>query len=456
MDFANPAVLFGTGAIAIFALIGAFWSRLRVFFTKLFSCVIVPVDVIDPFLASAVIAYMNDRGKRSPLGIRAFTEMHIFLRPKRRYQHVAFEALGQGGMTFWFGWRPVWISYKDTKSKEDGPKGQGLISPPVLSIRFIRFTFPLTYFIVKGAGLLNDFVNRLSAMQEFIVEVIHGKVSNGNAEETSRYIDLGSGSSAADDVWKRSHCPIGWEWSDLGPEQRDRPLDFLVLGPDHEQVLREIQYWLRSEDWFKDRGLPWRRGYLLHGKPGTGKTSFIRAVAEDYNLPVFIFDLASLNNSQFVFEWARRTSRGHARVMVIEDIDGVFRGRNNVAQTQQRQGVTFDCLLNQIDGVERQDGNLLFITTNNPQHLDEALGSYNPKDKTVVSRPGRIDRVLEFGLINEAGRRQIMKRVLDGVDVPEELINALLESGAGDTPAQWQERCFQVALSIRFEEDQRE
>jgi SpoVK/Ycf46/Vps4 family AAA+-type ATPase len=135
-------------------------------------------------------------------------------------------------------------------------------------------------------------------------------------------------------------------------------------------------------------------------------------------------------------------------IALIEDIDGVFHGRKNISGgnaemsaflrnaemmgrdgqdgqggdgedtisqpkeasgedgegRQQRQmrrpqipmnsGLTFDCLLNVLDGVERLEGVFVIITTNDITKVDPAIGQ--PTGDNGSTRPGRIDRVIEL------------------------------------------------------------
>ena len=65
-----------------------------------------------------------------------------------------------------------------------------------------------------------------------------------------------------------------------------RRLQTVVLDDDiKKRLMEDANEFLRSEQWYADRGIPWRRGYLLHGCPGSGKTSLSEFT---YHLLTFI------------------------------------------------------------------------------------------------------------------------------------------------------------------------
>ena len=72
----------------------------------------------------------------------------------------------------------------------------------------------------------------------------------------------------------------GSEWRAFGYPRRKRPLDSVVLDRGlSEHILGDIQEFIGNPKWYLDRGIPYRRGYLLYGPPGCGKSSFIMALA---------------------------------------------------------------------------------------------------------------------------------------------------------------------------------
>jgi SpoVK/Ycf46/Vps4 family AAA+-type ATPase len=133
---------------------------------------------------------------------------------------------------------------------------------------------------------------------------------------------------------------------------------------------------------------------------------------------------------------------------LLEDIDGVFEGRKNITSTGMERGLSFDCLLNLIDGVENSDGIFLVITTNHLEKIDPAIGGI-VNGNGMSTRPGRIDKVVKFGPLDENGRVKMAKRILGDFDIS--LWGHLLQEKHEDTGAQFQERCCRLALKLFWE-----
>jgi chaperone BCS1 len=72
----------------------------------------------------------------------------------------------------------------------------------------------------------------------------------------------------------------GHDWRPFGPPKRIRPMESVVLADGvAEMLIADVEDFRRRGDWYADRGIPYRRGYLLHGPPGSGKSSFTLALA---------------------------------------------------------------------------------------------------------------------------------------------------------------------------------
>ena len=211
-------------------------------------------------------------------------------------------------------------------------------------------------------------------------------------------------------------------WDHVGDVTR-RPLETVLVDDDRITRLADDMRWFyEARDWYAARGVPWRRGYLFHGPPGTGKSSLIRALASDLSLDIATLDIGRATLSDDDLREAL-TSAPARTLIAIEDVDAVFRKR---AAGERGSGVSFSGLLNAIDGVSAQEGRALVMTTNHKDRLDAAL-----------VRPGRADVHLELGRVSAPTARRLFERFFPG----EAALACAFERALGDrrvSPAQVQ------------------
>eukprot|EP00026_Physarum_polycephalum_P003305 Phypoly_transcript_03315.p1 GENE.Phypoly_transcript_03315~~Phypoly_transcript_03315.p1 ORF type:complete len:430 (-),score=36.99 Phypoly_transcript_03315:82-1371(-) len=173
------------------------------------------------------------------------------------------------------------------------------------------------------------------------------------------------------------------DWRRFGARTK-RPWKSVVLPAGvKEDLLEDAKTFIENAQWYINLGIPYRRGYLLYGIPGSGKSSLIYAIAGVLNLNISVLSLAQrdLTDDQLV---SLLNSAPPNAILVLEDVDAAFVKRSK--QDDASNGVSFSGLLNAIDGVVAQEGRLLFMTTNKIEDLDEAL-----------IRDGRIDKQIHLG-----------------------------------------------------------
>ncbi|KAI0693396.1 P-loop containing nucleoside triphosphate hydrolase protein [Cerioporus squamosus] len=194
-----------------------------------------------------------------------------------------------------------------------------------------------------------------------------------------------------------------WRWN--GARQK-RPMSSIVLEPGvKDMILADCKDFLASEDWYAERGIPFRRGYLLHGVPGSGKTSLIHSLAGELGLDIYVVSLSSKGMSDNTLTTLMGNVPSRC-ILLLEDLDAAFtRGisrdesstgvptsssttaTSSAKNKEENDGSTLSLsgLLNSLDGVAAAEGRLLFATTNHIERLDPAL-----------SRPGRMDVWVNF------------------------------------------------------------
>ena len=191
------------------------------------------------------------------------------------------------------------------------------------------------------------------------------------------------------------YVPRSMNWEALGQPRRKRPLSSVVLAEGvKERIVDDVKSFLASREWYLDRGIPYRRGYLLYGTPGTGKSSFIQALAGELDFSIALLNLSErgMTDDRLMLMLTQVPQRSF---VVLEDADAAFTNRRVQTDEDGYRGanVTFSGLLNALDGVASAEERIVFLTTNHVERLDAAL-----------VRPGRVDMTVKLG---EATRYQI-------------------------------------------------
>lgn len=435
MDFST--FFFGGTVIGILA---SLWGYIKIGFWRLVNLLIVRIRLQDQ-AGSAVAYYCWSNFKHSPLGEKQYDAFIAFVQPTGRNQVVGYEEAGRDFLIFWHGWCPL-VLFMDYPPGNNG----GMNPCAALTAIFLRGMFDADALVVEAIDRWNarQHTGDNKGRGRFTINRLFGhgpglaKRMRGNERDEPKAV-----TSLNREEIPPNRRYLKWRLDQLGTSPGDvDPFSILALPENALDVVEKVRRWVKSEEWYKDKRIPWRMGLLFYGVPGTGKSSVARALGQHFDLPINIFDLSTFGNEDFSTEWTRVLSNTPC-IMLIEDIDAVFNGRANRLGDGEG-GLTFDCFLNCLSGVKEANGVLVIITTNHPEVLDEALGKPDRSRGETSTRPGRIDYTLELGPLDEACRQRIADRIL--ADCPEH-IPTIVDEGDGDTGAQFQNRCEQVALA---------
>ncbi|KIJ16773.1 hypothetical protein PAXINDRAFT_175993 [Paxillus involutus ATCC 200175] len=185
----------------------------------------------------------------------------------------------------------------------------------------------------------------------------------------------------------------GIEWKQFGQPRRKRPLHSVVLDAGvSKKIAQDVRAFLGRRQWYADRGIPYRRGYLLHGPPGSGKTSFIQALAGSLSYDICLLNLSErgLADDKLIHLLSNAPERSF---ILIEDVDAAFNKRVQTSEDGYQSSVTFSGFLNALDGVASGEERIIFMTSNHIEKLDPAL-----------IRPGRVDLSV---LVDDASPTQV-------------------------------------------------
>ncbi|MGB6385975.1 MAG: AAA family ATPase [Terriglobales bacterium] len=306
---------------------------------------------------------------------------------------------------FWHVGRPFLVYFY----RNEDPKGSSR-----------RRTESLTF---RTIGRRQDFLKR------FVKEIVDCHEKN---------IGMRSSLFVYDDCWTRAegYAPRLMESVVLKVGEKDR-------------LIRDVEKFRNSRQRYRQLGVPYHRGYLLHGPPGTGKTSLVSAMAARFQMHIYAINLSSFNdrtlttaindvppNSVILFEDIDCMKSGEARVIP----EGVREKRGaNGSEVKKEEipglGVTLSGLLNVLDGFSAPENVLFVMTSNLVEALDPAL-----------LRPGRIDYKFYMGEADDRQKVELYKRFFpEAAEFDAELFVGTHRSAA--TMAEFQ------GLLLRLEQD---
>ncbi|KAL2155127.1 hypothetical protein VTH82DRAFT_3803 [Thermothelomyces myriococcoides] len=196
------------------------------------------------------------------------------------------------------------------------------------------------------------------------------------------------------------------EWAVLGKPRLKRPLGSVILDEGvKERLVDDVKEFLGAQQWYTDRGVPYRRGYLLYGPPGTGKTSFIQALAGELDYSVAMINLSEIGMTDDLLAQLL-TQLPEKSILVLEDVDAAMvNRRQRDPDGYSGRTVTASGLLNALDGLAAGEDRITFLTTNHIDRLDPAL-----------IRPGRVDVMVRIGEATRYQAAQMWDRYYGDID----------------------------------------
>lgn len=206
------------------------------------------------------------------------------------------------------------------------------------------------------------------------------------------------------------------DWICDGKYIKSRSFDTLYFDDEIDKKIKKfLDNWLLNEDVYKRRGLTFKTGILIHGNPGTGKSSIASAIADYLDCNIIDIDMSSFStiNLSSLVNTINRDNEKY--VILLDEIDAIFKDRDDDITENQNNKVIK--LLSFLDSVNSPSDVVFVATTNYYDKLDKAL-----------IRKGRFDKQIELNGIS----KETARRMCEGFGLNESSIKYLLNSKSDD------------------------
>ncbi|GES81310.1 P-loop containing nucleoside triphosphate hydrolase protein [Rhizophagus clarus] len=228
-------------------------------------------------------------------------------------------------------------------------------------------------------------------------------------------------------------------WQNIHPLSSIKGLDSVALDESLEKLLKkELDLFINDKGFYERVGMPYRRGILLYGRPGTGKTSLINAISSHLSRNIYYLNLKNISDDNELS--AAFSDVPENQIIVLEDVDAqseVLHKRSKNSNTSSTSSSTksskkdkdskvdnyskfsLSTFLGCLDGHSLSEGNIIIMTTNHIEYLDPAC-----------IRPGRMDVRLNLGYCSHYQIKKMFKSVVENpeIEFSQEILEKIPEN----------------------------
>lgn len=428
MDFNNLTLFAAFGSLV------AFWGQIKGFITRAFSFFIRTDIVSDSGQAHSFLKEILPHTKLIRFGNSTYLSENLFFPSQKVWANLLFSYF-KSYLGF-YKKTPIIIA-------ESGQYG--------LQITYIAGTFPIKQ-ILESVNLKeweSALENTRKKNNNFYICEVSGSdekiQSNGGhngpqlQSPPKDSYQQPKGLFASSYILGEYGAYFGKKFSDCQIIYNEEINNSFFWSNEAKRLDTELAFWMENRKWYCERNLSWRRGALLYGKPGSGKTKLVLKCAEKHGIPVRKLNISNMSNSEFTKAFSVENKDG--QIILIEDIDATFNMRTNVLaeSTHTKQLLSFDTLINTIGGIKAANGSFVVVTTNHIENLDPAL-----------TRAGRIDAKIEIGPLCEDGRKFVAQNILR--DWPN-LIDKTVKECQNMVAAEFENYCVELAIQEKNKEN---
>lgn len=236
----------------------------------------------------------------------------------------------------------------------------------------------------------NPFDDRSKAMRQIVI-----KSQTASPEDIKAYVKKLTSAQTKNTNFIKIYRPLihgkkadekTIEWGSVMVKTNKTLKNTIYAADVEEQLFGDIDQFINNEQWYADRGIPYKRGYFLYSTPGQGKTSVAKIIANKYGIPVFCLDLTTIDDNAILTKLITEINYYACQdryILLIEDLDRT----DFISMRYRDPKLSMDCFLNAIDGVTEPHGRIVIMSANEPGNI---------LSNSALMRPGRIDKVIEF------------------------------------------------------------
>ncbi|KAL8833157.1 MAG: hypothetical protein Q9170_004459 [Blastenia crenularia] len=387
-----------------------------------------------------------------------YPKLHLTVTPIYSANLLAFAAAGHATAT-------------PSATAEQGPLHESASSDPLPSELKWRRYIPPAQRVSESHGALVDrykfgrFVYNWSNHTYIMYNIIG---SQNNYDQELTYL-LGESAEANDELllaacyyWTELHDEVlvydGGYWQKshkLWESVQNSTWDDVILAPEMKKdIIGEMSRFFGSQERYRKLKVPWKRGLIYYGPPGNGKTISLKAMMHTlYHLPspiptLYVRSLSTYGGPEYAISSIFNQARKQAPcLLVFEDLDSIVTDRVR------------SYFLNEVDGLENNDGILMIGSTNHLERLDKGIKNRPSRfdRKYLFPVPGMEERVAycEFWRKKLGNREQGKEEVEVEVEVefPEVLCQAIAGITGGFSFAYIQEAFVASLLAIAASEE---
>ena len=437
-----------TAAIGIMASV---WGYIKAILSKIIGCFITTYEFSDG--SSSITHWINVKSTISKNYRRQINQ--VWNTSKKEW--IAYEDLNNSFYLYWYGWIPFIVYKQEYDPQKKSTTELKQLAEKPLKVSFIRGTIDFDTWIKEA---WTDLARRNKEQSEN---------KQANRYCVAEVTDYQGVTTQADFFWNpaKSYNVLSHDIKEMMPSRNTDMLDRLVYNEKVQKAINFALIWKNSKDWYKQKGIDWKTGMVLHGEPGTGKTKLAKAIAQAMNVPIVPMNLVGMSDTEFRKVW--KNLRGAAPCVVLfEDFDNIFHGRVNVTDQidplisaissvsssstveapgasspkKPMQKLNFSTLLNCLDGIDNIDGIFIIITTNDISKVDTAL----------KNRPGRTDFNLELTKMPMCDKLKLAEKIL-GYNSEQYMEFINLTPTEDETPAIVEQRCKEISLQYLYRDN---